>query len=97
MTDPKRVVKKVRRIRKVNVRDTSKDWLVELIAERSSEKKWRGANKIKRDQNFKKALAALEVVKEQKLAEKERQQGIMETRLKNLKKARKAKKKYARP
>jgi len=29
----------------------------------------------------------------QKLAEKERQQGIMDTRLKNLKKARKAKKK----
>jgi hypothetical protein len=93
MTDPRHVIKKVRRIPKPNFRDTSMDWLTDIKAGHYMQEFWENDKIIKRDQNFKKAQAALELHKEAKQAEKERQQGIIDERLKNLKKARKALKK----
>jgi len=90
MTDPRKIIKKIRHIPiKIKKRDTSKDWLVEIKAERERQETWQDSLKIKREHNFALALAGLEEYRQERQAEKDRQKEIEEERLKNLKKARK--------
>ena len=90
MTDPRKIIKKIRHIPiKEKKRDTSRDWLVDILAEQGREKTWQDSLRIKREHNFQQMLAGLEEYRKEQQAEKDRQREIEEERLKNLKKARK--------
>ena len=91
MTDPKKILKKIRRKFKPPEKpeDPIKKLIARIAAEQERQKMWENDKRIKRDANFKQALLGLEVRKRQQEAEKERQEEIALMRLKNLKKARK--------
>jgi len=66
------------------------DWLVQIRAKQNAQAAWEQDKIIKRDDNFKKLLIGQKKYRAQQDAEKERQEDINEVRLKNLKKARRA-------
>jgi hypothetical protein len=86
----KKVIRKIRH--KFKRPEKPEHPLVKIIAEAKAERYrqefWERDKKNVRDANFKKALQALEVRREEQRKEKERQAEIAEQRLKNLKKAR---------
>ena len=94
MTDARRVIKRVRKvgILQVPLRDPYGAWLEKQRVSNM----WERDKEIKRDQNFQKMTLAREKQVAAIRAEKERQELINEERLKNLKKARRAKKRRNR-
>ena len=72
----------------MKVRDTSRDWLVDIKAEAHKQSIWEKDKINRRDQNFNKLLVGQKKYQEAKQAEKDRQTEIGKARLKNLKKAR---------
>jgi len=93
MTDARKIIKKIRRIPELNIRDTSKDWLIDIRAKKIAESEWEKAKDIKRQHNFEAMQRANQERKEAQEAEALRQEEINLTRLKNLRKARRALKK----
>ena len=92
MSIVKRVLRKLRHQRRPQKRDTSNDWLMDIMARQYKEAFWERDKKIVREANFRKAqLVRNENLERQRLereAEAERQSAIAENRMKNLKKAR---------
>jgi hypothetical protein len=86
----KKVIRKIRH--KFKPPQKPEHPLAKIIAEAKAEehrrKFWERDKKIVRDSNFKKALVAMELKREEARKEKERQAEIAEQRILNLKKAR---------
>ena len=94
MSVVKRVLRKIRKTRRPSPpRDTSMDWLVQIRANQNRQAAWEQDKIAKRDENFRKLLIGQEKYRAQQDAEKERQKAINDVRLKNLKKARRARSK----
>jgi len=90
VTDARRVIKRVRKVGKLRV--PPKDPYGVWQEKQRVSNMWKRDKEIKRDQNFQKMTLAREKQVSAIRAEKERQELINEERLKNLKKARRAKK-----
>jgi hypothetical protein len=69
------------------------DWLIQIRAKQNMQAAWEQDKIAKRDENFQKLLIGQEKYREGINAEKERQKAINDVRLKNLKKARRARSK----
>ena len=93
MTDARDVIKKVKRIPKLNIRDTSMDWLTDIKADHYMQEFWESDKRIKHGHNFEAMLRGKEVHNAAKEAEAHRQEEINKQRMVNLKKARRALKK----
>lgn len=93
MTDARDVIKKIKRIPKLNIRDTSMDWLTDIKAGHYMQEFWESDKKIKRQHNFEAMLRGKEISNAAKEAETLRQEEINRQRMINLKKARRALKK----
>ena len=89
----KKVLRNLRKTRKPPKIDTSRDWLAKIKGKQNLHATWEQDKKIKRDANFQKLLIGQAKHRAKINAEKERQEEINVVRLKNLKKARKAKEK----
>jgi hypothetical protein len=89
MADARKVIKRVRRVGKQPKTFDPVDLIIaENRARKEKREMWEQDKVIVRDNNFKKALIALEVKHGEEMQEKERQAVIAQTRLDNLKKAR---------
>lgn len=92
MTDIRKVIKKIRQIPPKPI-EVVEDDVIRLAEARGFDKMdalYRSQVEITRQRNFEKAQQALQAKRDEKRAEEERQEEIMRVRLKNLKKARKA-------
>ena len=91
-----RTIRKIRGKRKLaKPRDSSMDWLVEIRAVEHINSFKETSQRLERDRNFEKMIIGQKRYQEEKQAEKDRQEEISKARLKNLKKARRVRKKLA--
>jgi len=95
MPTAKKIIKKVRRQYKPKKLEPKwKQLKAQHDARVYREQLWERDKKVVRDHNFNKMLAGLEQYREKVQTEKERQEQINQTRLKNLKKARRVRRKH---
>lgn len=92
MPTAKRVIKNIRGIPKPHIRKQSAEELarIKFLAEAQKRQQWESDKSIMREHHFALAVAARNKQLEERRMEEERQQAIIEARLKSLKKARRA-------